>query len=66
MAKPTEKSEAIEQLLGNRRELIQINVCTWCGRDAETFRDALSRKEYTISGLCQSCQDETFGVDNDE
>lgn len=25
------------------------------------FRDDLSRKEYYISGLCQKCQDETFG-----
>ena len=26
------------------------------------FRDDLSRKEYSISGLCQDCQDEVFGV----
>lgn len=25
------------------------------------FRDDLSRKEYSISGLCQDCQDEVFG-----
>jgi len=24
------------------------------------FRDALSSKEYTISGLCQDCQDDIF------
>ncbi len=35
--------------------------CAWCGGDASTFTDALSKKEYEISGLCQSCQDETFG-----
>ena len=28
----------------------------------ESFRDALSRKEFGISGMCQKCQDETFGV----
>lgn len=28
----------------------------------ETFRDDLSRKEFRISGLCQKCQDEVFGV----
>jgi len=27
----------------------------------KTFRDALSRKEYGISGLCQKCQDDVFG-----
>jgi hypothetical protein len=26
------------------------------------WRDALSRKEYLISGLCQRCQDIFFGV----
>lgn len=25
------------------------------------FKDELSKKEYAISGLCQSCQDDTFG-----
>lgn len=28
--------------------------------DAEEFRDSLSYKEYTISGMCQSCQDKVF------
>ena len=26
-----------------------------------SFRDALSEREFKISGLCQSCQDEMFG-----
>ena len=26
------------------------------------FRDDLSRKEYSISGMCQDCQDEVFGA----
>ena len=25
------------------------------------FRDELSRKEFEISGMCQKCQDGTFG-----
>lgn len=28
---------------------------------ASSFRDSLSEKEYTISGLCQDCQDKVFG-----
>ena len=36
-------------------------VCVICKGDASSFRDELSRKEYTISGLCQKCQDKTFG-----
>jgi len=27
----------------------------------KSFRDALSKKEYEISGLCQQCQDNFFG-----
>jgi hypothetical protein len=29
------------------------------------FRDSLSAKEYQISGMCQSCQDKTFGDSDD-
>lgn len=36
-----------------------------CGKPVEGFRDRLSEKEYTISGLCQNCQDEIFGVDDE-
>jgi hypothetical protein len=34
--------------------------CAGCGNKAENFRDALSLKEYTISLLCQGCQDVMF------
>ena len=26
------------------------------------FRNVLSRREFEISGMCQNCQDKTFGV----
>jgi len=29
------------------------------------FRDALSVREYEISGMCQECQDSVFGEDGD-
>ena len=32
-----------------------------CKVDKDEFRDELSRKEFEISGLCQSCQDDIFG-----
>lgn len=37
-------------------------VCGYCGADVsdDLFRDEISLKEYTISGLCQSCQDWVF------
>ena len=40
-------------------------ACPWCGVhvSAGSFGDTLSRKEYRISGMCQSCQDKTFRED---
>jgi hypothetical protein len=31
----------------------------------DSFRDDLSIKEYKISGMCQKCQDDFFGVSED-
>lgn len=39
--------------------------CVSCGGDAKEFRDALSRKEFGLSGLCQKCQDEVFAPEDD-
>ena len=45
----------------DRRKTIRENTCAGCNQPAKTFRDDLSRREYRISGLCQSCQDAVFG-----
>ena len=34
--------------------------CASCGKEAKGFKDHLSAKEFTISHLCQECQDEVF------
>jgi hypothetical protein len=39
--------------------------CPVCSGPVIGFRDELSKTEYGISGLCQSCQDSTFGADGD-
>lgn len=69
MATPSDKSPQIENFLEQnfgRTTAIINNKCVpapaGCGGPAEQFRDVLSRKEYTISGLCQVCQDKIFGV----
>lgn len=67
---PTKKSPEIQDLLDvvalqafgrKRSETMGSEKCVMCGEDAKEFNDALSQKEYRISGLCQKCQDETFG-----
>lgn len=54
--------EVALNLLGRSRSLAKAgNGCVACGKQATTFRDEISKREYGISGLCQSCQDEIFG-----
>jgi hypothetical protein len=70
MAEPTSKSagieEALEALGFERAGSIKSDRCVFDPtHDATTFRDELSRKEYTISGMCQDCQDSMFGTDED-
>lgn len=51
----------LEQMRANQKE----GKCPFCGKDMSnpSFRDEKSIKEFKISGLCQDCQDKTFGVD---
>jgi len=67
VAVPTKRSPRIEKYTdatnpsGRARvDSIKQNICAWCGKPAVEFRDALSQREYVISGVCQECQDKTF------
>lgn len=46
-----------------KEQLARVDNCTCptCGKEVGEFRDHLSRKEFTISGMCQKCQDSVFG-----
>jgi uncharacterized protein YuzB (UPF0349 family) len=61
-------NKAIMRELGFNDEMdaVELNCCPFCGEKVteEEFRDDLSAREYTISGLCQTCQDITFGKEN--
>jgi hypothetical protein len=68
MAEPTRKSKEInsfiDSILPNPRvRSIKGDICVSCGKGAKIFRNHISKKEYTISGLCQNCQDMVFGKD---
>ncbi len=74
MTTPSEKSPDMETFLDDlgrilfgvsRTEAIEGDICIECKGPATEFRDDLSRKEFMISGMCQKCQDETFGPDED-
>ena len=68
MARPTLKNPDIDALLTRlngrgRVQSIKSDVCVFSEEDYShtvVFRDAISAREYSISGMCQTCQDKTF------
>ena len=65
--------DLLSQIIWNgkdRQTCIEEGICLTCdeakGLIATSFRDDVSRKEYAISAMCQSCQDDVFGVSDDE
>ena len=41
-------------------EFQKVRLCIICNGLAIIFTDEISLKEYTISTMCQACQDNTF------
>ncbi len=73
MAEPSEKSLGmglfLEGLTGRTSQITDskcIKKPFGCEEPVGDFRDALSVKEYVISGMCQACQDKAFGTDEEE
>jgi len=65
--KANEKNPVIDTLLTslsgkNRYEIVKAGLCMTCEGQASFFRDAVSEDEYRISGMCQCCQDNFFGI----
>ena len=62
---PAPKAKEVKQFLDDtlgRSEKIKSSVCVSCDATDVVFKNEISRKEYTLSGMCQKCQDEFFGV----
>lgn len=51
----------VDIIFPEERERRNQGKCPICEGDAGEFRDLLSRREFTISGMCQKCQDSVFG-----
>ena len=68
MFKPANKSKVVADMLDdffNRTESI-TNLKGTNGECADPnmhFKNEISMREYTLSGLCQNCQDDVFGKD---
>jgi len=59
--KTAEMVDAIEALFPGTVKAIAEGSCPCCRKPVDAFKDALSYKEYLISGMCQKCQDSVFG-----
>ena len=64
-ATPSKKAPEIDDYIKNKLGIdrvssIQHDKCAICGRDATKFKDKDSEREYSISGMCQHCQDKFF------
>lgn len=75
--KPSDKSPEMNAVLEytsmrifgrSRLQSILDDVCLSCKHPANEFRDEVSRKEFSITGMCQKCQDSVFraGGDGDD
>jgi uncharacterized CHY-type Zn-finger protein len=69
MAEPSNKSPKMWRMIdevslstfGRRTtDCIKADTCVMCGGPACKFKDELSIKEFSISGMCQECQDEVW------
>lgn len=57
--------DIISLIYPEKAKLIKEGKCPICEQpvDQGELRDDFSRKEYSISGMCQKCQDDTFKLD---
>jgi len=68
---PSLKSDKVDDLFKSlygvdRKTAITNRTCVSCGVEEITensFRDDLALREFHISGLCQTCQDKIFGIE---
>lgn len=64
MADPKDvPARPVDQVFAGRRESIAAHRCTLCSKEIMGFRDEISAREYRLSGMCQTCQDEFFDPD---
>jgi hypothetical protein len=48
-----------------RTDSIAHAVCVFCGGPATEFTDDVSTREFSITGMCQRCQDKFFVEDEE-
>lgn len=64
MPLPPDLSKPVFALFPEAADRIIMNRCPLCNDKVGSFKDEISMKEFSISGLCQNCQDNTFNKRN--
>jgi len=68
MPLPPDLSKPAFSIFPAAADRVMRGQCVTCGstrlRNAD-FKDILSRQEYSISGMCQVCQDQAYGAEPD-
>jgi len=54
--------------LGDMVDAVHAGNCPFCKKpvNVEDFKDAISRREFAKSGICQPCQDSFFDQGEEE
>lgn len=55
-----DKMSSDKPFVNNRSKALLAQLCVFCENPNLNFLDELSRKEYKISGMCQTCQNNYF------
>jgi hypothetical protein len=56
--------DTFDAMFPGLKEALKAGKCPCCSKPILGFKDALSAREYEISGMCQDCQDDVFNEDN--
>ena len=57
-------NKPVWKMFPEKAQRARTGRCVDCGvpiKDTDDFKDAISIREYAVSGLCQKCQDAIFG-----
>lgn len=62
MPLPPDLSKPVFSLMPHMADRVMCGLCSFCAKELGEFTSDLSKKEYSVSGMCQVCQDEVFGA----
>jgi len=65
--KKPDENKPVFSIFPEKLKAIKEGKCTGCDKPLKgvntEFRNEVSRREYSVCGMCQACQDSIFGVD---